>query len=147
MLNTIIKKRAQVLTLILVLLVFLTAMTASAVTKRIDEDGGTINIASGVSLKFPQDALDDDYDGDDGGIVISADMYQTADFIEFLFGPSPMSFQKSLRLKITWEAIEEMDLDTFTLYSPDGEEIQPVERSWGLLWKIKHFSLYYYRRR
>ena len=141
MLNKIIKKRAQVLTLILVLSVFLTAMTASAATERIGKKGGIIDIADGVDLVVPEGAIEGK------PIEITADMYWKGDSIEFDFGPSPMTFELRLRLRITWEALEEMGLDTFTLYAPGWRELQPTEHPWGLLWKIKHFSLYYCRRR
>ena len=141
MINTVFKKRAQVSTFILVLSVFLTVMTASAATETIRKGGGTIEIASGVSLFIPKAAIPR------MRVDISADMYSTTDSIEFVFGPSPMRFDKDLTLKITWEALEDLNLDGFTLYGPRGKRIEPANRSWGLAWKIRHFSLYYYRRR
>lgn len=140
MLDTSTSRRTQLLASIFVLSIFLISTIASAATEAIGKKGGMVQIAPGVSLVVPEDAVKK-------RTIISADMYWTADSVEFLFGPSPMSFSENLSLKITWEVINSMDLDDFTLYGPNKEQIQPVKKSWGLMWKIKHFSLYYYRRR
>lgn len=136
-----INRKVYLLILILVLSVFLTAMEASAARKRITKDGGSIEIAPGVTLVIPEGAIEGK------PVSISAKMYWRRDTIEFDFGPSPMSFIVRLRLRIDWEVIESMNLDDFILYSPNGNLLPSEEKALALVWKIKHFSLYYCRRR
>lgn len=143
MLNTILKKRAQALAVILILSVLLTATTALAATKFVKADKGrVIHIAPGVKLVIPPEALEED-------TVVSADMEKTDDYIDFYFGPSRTKFAKPAELRITWQAISRMDVDDLTLYNTDGKEIEiePDIKSWGVIYYIDHFSLYYYRRR
>jgi hypothetical protein len=142
MLNTIPKKRARALALVLVLSVLQTAATALAATKYIEAgEGGTIDIAEGVELVIPAGALGED-------TVISADMEWADDHIYFHFGPGGTEFGKPAELRITWQAIDDMGLADLHLYSEDGEEIEYEIKKWGVVsYYIEHFSLYYYRRR
>ena len=143
MLKIIPRKRVYVFALILVLSVLLTAMTALAATRLIKaKTGGTINIAPGVNFIVLPDALEEN-------TVISADMEETEDGIDFHFGPSGTTFDPPAELRITWQAIGGRDVEDITLYGEDGEEIEeePEITPWGVIWYIEHFSIYYYRRR
>jgi len=136
--KTSLRKKSEILGLIIVLSILLT--TTTALGYRESSVGSTIQIAQGVCLYVPLGATEDDS-------VISAEMEWTENYVNFYFGPSPMSFAKPLQLRITWSTIDEMDLGDFTLYNEDGEEIGPEAKWWGVVYYIEHFSLYYYRRR
>ena len=142
MLNTTIKKKTQILGLILVLSILLIATTAFARTKLIKAGrSGTIVMDAGVKIKIPRGALLED-------TLISAEMEVTSDQVRFIFGPSPLAPQVPANLMISWSAIKDLNLDGFTLYGPNDEEIEPsVISGWGMVWEIPHFSLYYHRRR
>ena len=112
MLNTILRKKAQVLALSLVLLILLTATTAFAATKLIKaEQGGKINIDKGVKLVIPRRALAED-------TVISADMIQKKRRVYFNFGPDGTSFLKPVELCISWKVMD--GVKELTLYGEDG---------------------------
>ena len=144
MLEAIFKKRARVATAIFAMLVLsalFTATSTHAVTVFVEgHDNVSIEIADGVELEIPRGALKED-------TFLSADMEITEDQVRFIFGPSAMEFKKSLKLRIRWDVIEGLDLETFTLFGPDGEEIEPQINDSEMTWKIPHFSLYYHRRR
>ena len=141
MLNTILRKRAQVLALILVLSVLLTATAALAATKLIiAKKGGTVNIADGMELVIPPKALVED-------TFISADVKHKRDRVIFSFGPDGTEFSKPAKLFISWQAVDDADVEDLTLYGPDGLEIEPKIKGWGVEYGIDRFSLYYYRRR
>ena len=140
MLNTTLRKKVQVLALILVMLVFLAATTALAATEFIEaKTGGSIRIARGVWLVIPPRALEED-------TVVSAYMIRRRDRVNFIFEPSGLIFRKPAELKISWQAIAGMGGDDLTLYG-EGMEIEPIIRAWGVVYPIEHFSLYYHRRR
>ena len=137
MLDTILRRRAQALVLVLSLVLSVTAVFAA--TELIEaKKGGTINIAPGVRLVIRPGALEED-------TAISADMIQKRDRILFRFKPSRTEFLKPAELRIHWQAIE--DVEDLILYGEDGEEIEPEIRGWGTKYYIEHFSLYYFRRR
>jgi len=139
MLSKVLKKRAQLLAVILVLSLLLTATTAFAVSEYITaKKGGVIGIAQGVKLVILPRALKED-------TLISADMLKKKKRIEFTFEPDGTVFAKPAILKIAWSAIE--DLEDLVLYGLDGEKIRPRIKGWGLEYRIPHFSLYYFRRR
>lgn len=139
MLNTILRKRAQVLALILVLSVLLTATTALAATKFIRaKSGGTITIAQGVKLVIRPGALEED-------TIISADMIQKRNRTLFRFEPDDAEFSKPAELCISWEVID--GVEDLTLYGENGSRIEPETTRRGVKYYIDHFSLYYYRRR
>jgi hypothetical protein len=140
MLNTILRKRAQVLAAILVLSVVLIATTAFAATEYIKaKRGGIVPVAPGVSLVIKPGALAED-------TVISANMKVKRNHISFCFGPSGTVFSKPAELCISWQAID--DVEDLTLYGEDGEGIEPAKTTrWGVKYYIEHFSMYYFRRR
>jgi hypothetical protein len=148
MLNRIPGRRAYILSLVLILSVLLTATTVSAATKYMKAKfGGTIYITSGVKLVIPKDALPVTDNKDIKSMAISADVELANDRVSFMLGPSGLSFNVPLRLEISWSSIISLDLDSFVLYGPNGEEIRPQLTSYGLRYDIPHFSLYYHRRR
>ena len=140
MLNTILRKRAQVLAVILVLSLLLIAATAFAATKYISaKKGGTVDIAPGVSLVIKPGVLEED-------TAISANMKVKRNRISFSFRPSGAEFSKPVELCISWQAID--DVEDLTLYGENGEEIEPAKTTrWGVKYYIEHFSMYYFRRR
>lgn len=139
MLNAILRKRAQVLSLILVLSVLLIVTSAFAATKFIKaRSGGVVRIDRGVRLVIRPRALEED-------TVISANMIQEQNRICFHFGPDDTEFLKPAELCVSWRAID--DVDDLTLYGEDNEEIKPEVKRWGVKYYIEHFSLYYFRRR
>lgn len=146
MLKTILRKRAHVLALILVLSVALTATTAFAATGRIKaRRGGKIRIDRGIWFRVPPRSLEED-------TVISINMEKTNDSISFECGPDGTTFNRPAQLFITWKAAADLGLSDLTLYGEDGKEIEPRIGRSGLNYGLKsfsvyHFSLYYYRRR
>ena len=77
--------------------------------------------------------------------VISANMVYKSNAIDFVFGPSGTTFNQPMELKVFWDALE--DLDDYTLYGEGRSKLEPEICEWGLIYRIPHFSLYYYRRR
>ena len=147
MLDRIPRRSTQALRTILALSLLLTATLAFAATRLIKVDkGGTINVGPGVNFVVPPNALEEDTE-------ISVDMVRTDDGIDFCFGPSGTTFDPPAELRMTWQAIKgtgkATDPEDIRLYNEDGEEIEtePEIRKWGVIWRIPHFSLYYYRRR
>ena len=141
MLKTILRKRAYVLVLVLVLSMLFIATTAFAITSLVKaKKGGEINIAPGVSLIIYPGALEKN-------TVISADILQGRKRIFFSFGPDDTEFSIPAELCISWEAVQSFDLKNPILFGEDGERLVPKIRWWGVKYNIDHFSLYYYRRR
>ena len=139
--NTSLRKRARVLAPIIVLSIVLTAITAFATSQLITaKKGGTIDIAPGVELVFRPNSLEED-------TVISADMSVKRNRIVYRFGPDGTVLSKPARFVVSWQVIEDADVDNLVLYGENGEEIEPVERKKCLVYEIDHFSLYYHRRR
>jgi hypothetical protein len=78
--------------------------------------------------------------------VICAEVYRTGSRVEFAFGPHNIHFvTPAVELKMTWEVLGD-DIEDLTLYG-EGEALEPEIQPWGVVWRIPHFSLYYYRRR
>lgn len=139
MLNTILRKRAHLSAAVIAISLLMIATTAFAVTKLIEaKKGGTLEIAEGVELVVPPQALEED-------TIISADMKMKSKSITFKFKPDGTVFVKPAKLQIAWSAIQ--DVDDLTLYEKNGDEIEPRITGWGLEYEISHFSLYYFRRR
>jgi hypothetical protein len=141
MLHTIVKKRAQILALSLVLSVLLIAATAFASTEVIGKEGGRIYLSPTAYLDVPCGALEED-------TVISADMVKEKKLTSFYFGPSGTVFaaKRPAELWVSWEELGRVD--SYTLYGEDGKGIEPSGKTvFGVMWRIPHFSLYYYRRR
>jgi hypothetical protein len=137
--TSILKSKTRLVSLIAVLSVFLVITTAFAATKLIvAEDGGVVDIDTGVSLVIYANALSED-------TVISATMVKDEDTADFEFGPSGTQFSTPAELCISWQVIS--DAESLTLYGESGEVIQPQIQGWGVKYPIEHFSLYYYRRR
>ncbi|MBD3183845.1 hypothetical protein GF312_16290 [Candidatus Poribacteria bacterium] len=120
------------------------AATESKVTA---EDGGKIKIARGVTFWIPPESLKTD-------TPIYADMWREKKFIVFEFGPDGTKFRRPAELRIQWQSIR--DASNFVLYGEKGEQIKPeiniisYKRSAiniELVYKIEHFSIYYFRRR
>ena len=142
MLHTFLRKRAHVFTLIVVLSILLTAMTAYAASKLITaKKGGTIDVAPGVKLVIRPKALEED-------TVISADMWIESGRIVYNFGPDGVVFSKSAKLIISREILKGTNVDDLVLYGEDGEAIRPKKKKKKfLVYEIDHFSAYYHRRR
>ena len=141
MLHAALRKRAQVLALIIVLSIVLTAVTAFAASQLITaKKGGTIDIAPGVELVFLPKALEED-------TVISANMRVGPQGIVYTLGPDGTVLLKPARLIVSREVIEDAEVDDLVLYGENGEEIEPKENGKRLIYKLDHFSRYYHRRR
>jgi hypothetical protein len=142
MLHTAFRRRTQVLALIIVLSILMTAVTAFAATKLISaKKGGTVEIAPGVRLEFRPNSLEED-------TMISAGMLVESGGVAYEFGPDGTELLKPARLIVSWSVVEDLDLDDFILIDDeDGEEIRPKKKKKGLVYELGHFSRYYYRRR
>lgn len=141
MLHTFLRKRAHVFTLIVVLSILLTAMTAYAASKLITaKKGGTIDVAPGVELVIRPNSLEED-------TVISADMKVKPKRIVYTFGPNGVVFSKPAKLIISLEVFEDAGVDDLVLYGDNGEAIEPRRNKKFLVYEIDHFSAYYHRRR
>ncbi len=141
MLNTIVRRNSKILAIILVLSLLLAATTVLAATKLIKAGkGGTIRIANGISIKIEKNSLQEN-------TLISAKMVWGNKYIDFHFEPDDTVFSKPAKLKISLNAIDEMDLETLVLYGKNGEQIEPARKKRHMEYKISHFSIYYYRRR
>jgi len=146
MLNIILRKRAQVLALILALSVILVAATAFAATEIIKaRRGGRIDVAPGVSLVIKPGGLEED-------AAVSATMKVKRNRIYFSFSAaavddgSDVELTKPAELYVSWQAVD--GVEDLTLYGEDGEEIEPAKATkWGAKYYIDHFSLYYFVRR
>lgn len=146
MLNTILRKRAQILALILALSVILVAATAFAVTEIIKaKKGGRIDVAPGVSLVIKPGGLAED-------AMVSATMKVKRNRICFSFSAAAVDdgndveLTKPAVLYVSWRALD--GVEDLTLYGEDGEEIEPAKATqWAAEYYIDHFSLYYFRRR
>jgi len=143
MLVKILRKRAQLLSLALVLsLLLTTATTAFAETKLVKaKDGGTVKLGDGCELKIGKYALKED-------IIMSAEKVVTTNYIDFSFGPDGTEFTTPARLKVSMPFLKKVGwVDDFTLYGDNGEELQPDVYANHLEYNIHHFSIYYFRRR
>ncbi len=144
MLNLGVKKKSQIILATLILSVFLIAMTALSTVQLVREGpGGTIDIADGISLRIEPHSLQED-------VVITAELLWPAkkrDPIQFSFLPDNIIFGRSAKLIVDLATIEAMGLKQLTLYGPDDEPIQPKIKGSRAEYEIKHFSIYYYRRR
>jgi len=154
MLSKIPKKKAQVLTLTLILSVLLITTATFAVTKVKlikAKNGGVIAIGEGIQFRVPAGSLKENTE-------ISVEMVEKDDYVEFTFGPSGIEFAEGnpAQLCITWKALGELgkgkkniDTEDIILYGEDGKPIdtEPEIEGRGVVWKVKHFSIYYHRRR
>jgi hypothetical protein len=147
MLNTILRKRAQALALILVLSVLLVAATAFAATEIIRaKRGGVVCVGPGVSLEIKPRGLEED-------AIVSADMKVKRNRISFSF--SAVALDDGDDVELTKPAVlcvsqrVANDLEDLTLYGKNGEEIEPVRttRHGAECYLLEHFSIYYFRRR
>ena len=143
MLKIMLRKRAQLISLVLILSMLLTVVTtALAETKLVKaKDGGTVKMGDGCELKIGKYALGED-------TIISAEKVVTSNYIDFCFGPDGTTFATPARLKVSMNFLKKAGwVDDFTLYGENGEELQPDVYANHLEYNIHHFSLYYYRRR
>lgn len=146
MLNTILRKRAQALALILVLSVLLVAATAFAATEIIKaKRGGVVCVGPGVSLEIKPRGLEED-------AIVSADMKIKRNRISFSFSAvalddgDDVELTKPAVLCISWQAIG--GVEDLTLYGEHGEEIEPAQTTKRVVkYYVDHFSIYYFRRR
>jgi hypothetical protein len=138
-LNTVLKGRGQLSGLSSIL-------SASLAEKYIrNERGGSIDITRGTRLVVPPQAMV----MEKKGVVISADTIKRKEYVCFDFRPDGTVFaeNKPAELRAARETLNRYGVDDLTLYGPDDEEIQPDVNTRGVVWRIPHFSLYYFRRR
>lgn len=138
------KRKIAIFIPILVLLLLLVTTEAFSATKFIKAGKHSeISIAPGIKLVIPKDALSQD-------ATISANMFIDDGNVNFIFSSEPSfegEFNPPVWLELKWSAINKLDLEGPTLYSEDGAEISPYMQPWGASYGLKHFSLYYFRRR
>jgi hypothetical protein len=148
MLRTTPRRKKAILPVIaaVALLMLLTTTIALAATKYIDEEGGTIDIARGVSFVVPEGSLITER-GNNQGVVITVHRLMFRKTVIFRFGPCGTQFSESnpAMLCVTWQALGRTE--DLVLHGPDGLLIEPEVYRWGVIWRIPHFSIYYYRRR
>lgn len=140
--NTTLGRKLQVLVLITILSVFL-ATEVSAISKLIKADeGGTVSIAKGVSLRIPPGALEED-------TKIQARFLLHKNRICYIFGPDGTVFSKPVELVVSWEILGNAGVEDLGLYGEDRKRIEPkiLKKEGSLAYRIKHFSIYYHRRR
>lgn len=144
MLNTILRKKA--ILMLLALLLLLVTTLAYAANQYIDRSGGSIDIAEGVCFVVPENSLVT-VRGNDQGVVITANMLVIRKTVVFGFAPDGTQFSRKnpAMLCMTWEALG--DPEDLILHGPGGLLIEAETYSWGVMWRIPHFSIYYYRRR
>jgi hypothetical protein len=142
MLHVILKKRIQVLVSVAVMSLLLTAAAVFAASQFIRaESGGTVNIVDGAELVIPPKSLKEDTE-------VYAGMKEKRDLVIFEFGPEGTRFSKPSVLHVSWQLISDLgDVEDLTLYGENGGKLKPKITRWGPVYRIKHFSLYYYRRR
>ena len=135
------RRNLVILPIVLVLSILLITTTALAATKLIKaKSGGVVKIADGVLLKIEKGSLQED-------TLISAEMMWGDDYIGFEFGPDDTVFSEPAKLRIGLDVIDEMGLDSLTLFGERGEKIKPDISKKYVEYRISHFSIYYYRRR
>lgn len=137
------RKKVQLLTVLTVLAMFLFATQSHAASKLIKADeGGIIRIARGIRLLIPPKALKED-------TIIRARVGIEDDCICYSFGPDGTTFRKPALLIVSWQVLEYADVEDYSLYGEDGERIKSktLKKAECMLYKLRHFSLYYHRRR
>ncbi len=142
MFNTTINKRLHALALLAVLSVFLaTAAFAASMLIKADK-GGTIEMAEGVELVIAPKSLEED-------TVIHASVAMEEDRIFYIFGPGGTAFKKPAKLVVSQQVLGDADVTDLILYGEDGKKIKPrISKKEGHVeYRIKHFSIYYHRRR
>ena len=121
------------------------------VTKVIGKDGGYIEIDAGIYLVVPPQALKADTEI---GARMKRDKKDRK--TKFYFIPPGLEFHRSAELQATWEAIYDAEegepelqygVEIDGVVYDVGSPAPPSIETWGVRWKIDHFSLYYYRRR
>lgn len=140
--RTTLKRVLQVFTLVMVLSALL-SLEAFAVSRLIKADeGGVINIAEGVSLIIPPNALEED-------AVVHARVSIKKNQICYNFGPDDIVLNRPVKLVVSQQILEDAGVDDLNLYGEDGERIKPrtSKKEETVTYKIDHFSLYYHRRR
>jgi hypothetical protein len=146
MLNTILRKRAQVSAVILVLSILLLAATAFAATEIIKaKRGGRVRVGPGVSLVIKSNGLEED-------AIVSAHMRVKRNRISFSFSATDLDdgddvkLTKPAVLYVSWRVIN--GLEDSILHGENGEEVEPaIITKRGAKYYLGHFSLYYFRRR
>ena len=145
MLSTTLKRTLQLVALTMVLSAFFSSETL-AVSQLIEADeGGVINIAEGIALVIPPNALDKD-------TVIHARVAikkKRRNRICYNFGPDGIAFNKPAKLVVSRQVLKDADVRDLGLYGEDGERIRPriLRKRKIAIYNIEHFSLYYHRRR
>ena len=132
----------QILVLVTILTVFLTA-EALAVSRFIEANkGGIIDLADGISLVIPPGALAED-------TRIRAHVVLNRNRVSYTFEPDDIAFSIPLELVVSCQVLEDADVRDLNLYGEDGERIRPkkLKKAKSLLYRLEHFSLYYHRRR
>ena len=142
MLKTILRKRLHVLVSVVFLSLLLTAVAAFADSPTIiGKEGGVVSIARGADLVIPPRSLKED-------TPISAVMRKERERVTFEFGPDGTRFSKPAILYVSWQFIANSgNIEDLRLYGEGRKKLIPKITQEGLEYKIKHFSLYYYRRR
>ena len=144
------KKSTQILTVTLALcLLLLTTMTVLAVIGQAPikaNKGGTIIIDDDTRLIIPGGALEKN-------THIRVKMVNNSNKLTFAFTPEGLHFKYPVQLQKSKASMS--DSEGFTLYfAPDerdldsySETIYPDIDNENVTWSLKHFSIYYYRRR
>ena len=108
--------------------------------------GGTIIIDDDTCLIIPRKALEHD-------TLITAKVTYGGGKVKFKFKPEGLVFRKCVYVQKSMAAMQ--DALGYTLYyapdedNPDNytETIKPKMKKENVTWALKHFSLYYHRRR
>jgi len=119
---------------------YITCETSALISPK---TGGYLCLSSAMWLYVPPKAFNTK-------TTISAHFEWYTDYIDFVFGPSPMSFAVPLKLFISWYDINQMGLlfDPSLFYDDGvGTPVYYTEDAFGITYYLEHFSIYYFRRR
>jgi hypothetical protein len=145
------KRSVQALAAILVLSVLLTTTIALAAAKQKfirGNKGGTVTISRAVQLVVPPGAVDKN-------TYIQAEMVRTTERVIFKFRPEGLVFKEGIPAELQADLKAVSDAVDLKLYfapdeaDPDNytEVIYPDITDEKAVWRIEHFSIYYFRRR
>jgi len=122
------------------------------VEQTITKAGGVIRIDKDTYFVVPKGSLL--LPAGETEITISVKMIRTKTKIKFYFGPNKTQFDPTNPATLQMSGKRLKGIKDLTLYLAKSEKdetpvdkIQPDEQWWGVQWPIKHFSLYYARRR
>ena len=106
------------------------------------ETGGSLSLSNTMGLTVPAGALSTNT------VLTASFAYdKKTNIFLFDFGPSPMSFNISLQLFMSWSDLDKFGLSNDPTLYYDGIPVASSESDWGVTYYLDHFSIYYFERR